>query len=98
MNSITDATVSIQTSAESVPTTPPWLGEVVLLVRHLSKQGVLNAINQQVRFARRRFGRYEVIDFVAVLAGLRRKLRTDAGDLLRTPATLGICLHGPVRA
>jgi hypothetical protein len=69
MNSITDATVSIQTSAESVPTTPPWLGEVALLVRHLSKQGVLNAINQQVRFARRRFGRYEVIDFVAVLLG-----------------------------
>src|SRR2546427_8738741 len=69
MNSITDATVSIQTSAESVPTTPPWLGEVALLVHHLSKQGVLNAITQRVRFARRRFGRYEVIDFVAVLFG-----------------------------
>ncbi len=32
-------------------------------------QGVLDAISSQVRFARRRFGRYEVIDFVAVLLG-----------------------------
>jgi len=30
---------------------------------------VLAAIEEQVRFARRRFGRYEVIDFVAVLFG-----------------------------
>ena len=69
MNNITNAAVSIQTSAESVPSKPPWLGEVALLVHHLSKQGILNAISQQVRFARRRFGRYEVIDFVAVLFG-----------------------------
>ncbi len=69
MNSIADTTVIIQTSPESVPATPPWLGEVALLIRHLDKQGVLEAISQQVRFARRRFGRYEVIDFVAVLLG-----------------------------
>src|SRR6266699_1851307 len=30
---------------------------------------LLAAIEEQVRFARRRFGRYEVIDFVAVLFG-----------------------------
>jgi hypothetical protein len=30
---------------------------------------VLTAIEEQVRFARRRFGRYEVIDFLAVLLG-----------------------------
>ncbi len=41
----------------------------MLLVQHLSRQGVLEAITEQVRFARRRFGRYEVIDFVAVLIG-----------------------------
>jgi hypothetical protein len=69
MNSITDATVNIQTSSESVLATPPWLGEVALLAHHLRKQGIFNAISQQVRFARRRFGRYEVIDFVAVLFG-----------------------------
>jgi len=32
-------------------------------------QGVLTAITERVRFARRRFGRYEVIDFLAVLFG-----------------------------
>jgi hypothetical protein len=69
MNSITDSTVTIQTSSQSQPSTPCWLGEVVLLVQHLRQQGVLSALSQQVRFARRRFGHYEVIDFVAVLFG-----------------------------
>ena len=69
MNSITDSVVTIQTSSQSLPSTPCWLGEVVLLVHHLRKQGVLSAIAQQVQFARRRFGHYEVIDFVAVLFG-----------------------------
>jgi hypothetical protein len=39
------------------------------MVGHQRKQGVLEAITQRVRFARRRFGCYEVIDFVAVLFG-----------------------------
>lgn len=69
MNSIADSTVCIQTSSESVPSTPRWLGEVVLIAAHLRKQKVLDAISQRVRFARRRFGRYDVIDFVAVLFG-----------------------------
>jgi hypothetical protein len=41
----------------------------VLLTAHLRKHGVLSKICEQVRFARRRFGRYEVIDFLAVLFG-----------------------------
>jgi hypothetical protein len=41
----------------------------VLLVEQLCKQGVLAAIDERVRFARRRFGHYEVIDFLAVLFG-----------------------------
>ena len=69
MNSITDVAISIQTSPESVFSTPCWLGEVVLIVQHLRKLGVLDAITSQVRFARRRFGHYEVIDFLAVLFG-----------------------------
>src|SRR5712692_1701320 len=43
--------------------------EIMLMAHHLQRQGVLAAIEEQVRFARRRFGRYEVIDFVAVLFG-----------------------------
>src|SRR6266480_678845 len=69
MTSIADSSVSIQTSSESVPSPPCWLGEVVLLVEYLCKQGVLAAIDERVRFARRRFGHYEVIDFLAVLFG-----------------------------
>ncbi len=59
MNSIADGSVMIQTSSQSVPSTPGWMGEVVLLTRYLKQQGVLEAISEQVRFARRRFGRYE---------------------------------------
>jgi len=69
MTSIAYSPVSIQTSSQSVPSPPCWLGEVALIVEHLRKLGVLAAISEQVRFARRRFGLYETIDFVAVLFG-----------------------------
>jgi len=69
MTSIADGSVNIQTSAGSVPAPPSWFGEVVLLTTHLRKHGVLTKINEQVRFARRRFGCYDVIDFLAVLFG-----------------------------
>lgn len=59
MTSIVDSSVIIQTSAECVPSPPSWFGEVVLLIGYLRKHGVLSKISEQVRFARRRFGRYE---------------------------------------
>ncbi len=64
-----DGSALIQTSAESASSTPSWFEEVVLLTAHLQKHGVLTKITEQVRFARRRFGRYDVIDFLAVLFG-----------------------------
>jgi hypothetical protein len=69
MSSHADSTVTIQTSAESVLLPPSWLGEVVLIAAHLRKHDVLTKIAERVRFARRRFGHYEVIDFLAVLFG-----------------------------
>jgi hypothetical protein len=69
MTTIAYSSVNIQTSAQSVPSIPAWFGEITLMAHHLQRQGVLGAIEEQVRFARRRFGRYEVIDFVAVLFG-----------------------------
>jgi hypothetical protein len=69
MISIADGSICIQTSSETVPTTPSWCGEVVLLTAHLRKHGVLSKSNEQVRFARRRFGHYDVIDFLVVLFG-----------------------------
>jgi hypothetical protein len=69
MTGIAYSSVSIQVSSQSAPSPPPWFGEAALIVHHLRKQGVLAAISERVRFARRRFGRYEVMDCVAVLLG-----------------------------
>src|SRR6059058_1711298 len=69
MTSIAYSPVNIQASPHSVPSVPDWFREVTLLAHHLQRHGVLTAIEEQVRFARRRFGRYEVIDFLAVLFG-----------------------------
>jgi len=69
MTSIADGSVNIQATSESNPSTPSWFGEVVLLSRYLRKHHVLTKISERVHFARRRFGRYEVLDFLAVLFG-----------------------------
>src|SRR5438132_5792638 len=69
MTSISYSPVTIQASSQSMPSTPCWFGEATLIVHYLRRQGVLDAIAEEVRFARRRFGCYEVIDFVAVLFG-----------------------------
>jgi hypothetical protein len=54
MTSIADSSGSHQISSQSVPSPPCWLGEVTLIVHHLRRQGVLDAICERVRFARRR--------------------------------------------
>src|SRR6266704_6152464 len=69
MTTIAYSPVNIQTSTQSVPSIPDWFGEVTLIVSHLHHQGVFADLAEQVRLARRRFGRYEVIDFLAVLFG-----------------------------
>jgi len=69
MTTIAYSPVNIQTSAQPVPSLPAWFGESTLMTHHLQRQGVLAAIEEQIHFARRRFGRYEMIDFLAVLFG-----------------------------
>ena len=69
MTSIADGSVKIQTTSESRPSLPSWFGEGVVIVSYLRKRGILTKISEEVRFARRRFGHYEVIDFLAVLFG-----------------------------
>ncbi len=66
---MTHSTVTIQIAPESVPSTPPWLGEVAAFAQVLVSTGILNSIQQRVRFARARFGQYDTIDFVIVLIG-----------------------------
>ena len=48
MSSITDFSVTIQTSSESVPSTPCWLGEVSLITHYLRHQGVFALIEERV--------------------------------------------------
>ena len=68
MTSIADGSVNIQTTSESRPSLPSWFGEVVLLIGYLRKHALLSKTSEQVRFARRRFGRYEVVDFLGVFS------------------------------
>ncbi len=64
--------------------------EVVVISGYLRKHGILSKINEQVRFARKRFGRYEVIDFLMVLFGYavsgERTLDMRCSGLLRSPS------------
>jgi hypothetical protein len=63
------SSVNIQIIPESRPATPCWIGEATAFAQVLTHEGILQTIQEQVRFARARFGRYDVIDFVAVLIG-----------------------------
>jgi hypothetical protein len=94
MTSIADGSVIIQTSAESAPSTPSWFGEVVLMAKYLQKHDVLAKISEQVRFARRRFGHYEVIDFLAVQIALCHQRRAHPGGVLRAAPALCGSVHG----
>jgi hypothetical protein len=69
MNTDEPFSVSIQTEAAPIPSVPAWFGEVALVAHTLTRQGVLSKICDEVRFARKRFGTFEVIDFVVVLMG-----------------------------
>src|SRR6266699_5765524 len=65
----TPPTVTIQITPESKPAIPPWMGEVAAFAHVLTHTGMLKTIQEQVRFARARFGAYDLIDFAAVLIG-----------------------------
>jgi hypothetical protein len=69
MISIADTSVTIQATSESNLSTPAWCGEIVMVRSYLRKHGMLNTINEQGRFARKRCGRSEVIAFLAGLFG-----------------------------
>ncbi len=66
---MTHPSVTIQMTPQSAPSTPSWMGEVAAVAQVLSHVGILKAIQERVRFARARFGLYDVIDFVVVLIG-----------------------------
>lgn len=63
------SSVRIQTEASPITTVPAWFGEVALIAHTLTRLGLLSEISEHVRFARKRFGTFEVIDFVVMLIG-----------------------------
>lgn len=66
---MTHSEVPIQIPPPSLPSTPCWMAEVAVFAQVLSHTGILQSIQEQVRFARARFGQYDLIDFVVVLLG-----------------------------
>lgn len=66
---MTLSSVTIQIAPEAKPSTPSWMGEVAVFAQVLIHTGWLQTIQDQVRFARARFGAYDLIDVVVVLIG-----------------------------
>ena len=66
---MTQPSVHVQISPETVPSTPSWLGEIAVVAHLFTKFGLVQALKEQVQLTRGRFGKYEVIDFVLVLLG-----------------------------
>jgi hypothetical protein len=64
---MTDPVVQIQVDPTDLPSTPSWLGEVAVIAHALQRHGILTAIQERVQFVRARMGKYELIDFVAML-------------------------------
>ncbi len=59
--------LTIQITSEAQPSTPSWMAEVAAFAQVLTHTGMLKTIAEQVRFARARFGQYDLIDFAVVL-------------------------------
>ena len=61
------SSVQFQVDPASVPSLASWMEEVAAVAHILTQTGIISAIEEQVQFARARFGRYDTIDFVIVL-------------------------------
>jgi hypothetical protein len=62
---------------------------VVIMVQHLATKGLLEAFAQQVRLVRGHFGRYEPIDFLALLLGYAISGERTLADFFERLALFG---------
>ena len=69
MSTDNPSSVNIQANALPIASVPAWFGEVALIAHTMTRLGLLSDISEHVRFTRKRFGRFEVIDFVVMLIG-----------------------------
>ena len=95
---MTQSSVHLHLSPESVPSLPCWFAEVVLISQVLKTLGLLNLIQTKVRFARARFGEYEVTDFLAVLIGYALSGERTLQAFYARLTPLCDVLHDAVRA
>ena len=86
----------IQTSEEPRPAVPPWFAEVVIIVQCLATKGILSAFARQMRLIRGRFGRYEPIDFLALLLGYAISGERTLEAFFVQVAPLRLNVHGPL--
>jgi hypothetical protein len=61
--------VDIHTTPTPQPSIPPWFTEIVLIASYLRGHGRLEAFAAQAGLVRARFGRCQVLDFLALLFG-----------------------------
>ena len=66
---IPNSCIGVHTSPVERPSVPAWFAEVAMIIQHLATNGLLDAFAHQIRLVRGRFGRYEPIDFLALLLG-----------------------------
>ena len=81
--------IEVQTSPVDRPSVPEWFAEVVIMARHLATKGLLDAFAHQVRLVRGHFGRYEPIDFLALLVGYAISGERTLADFFERLAPFG---------
>jgi hypothetical protein len=81
--------IEVQTSPDERPSVPAWFAEVVILSQHLATKGILEAFTHQVRLVRGRFGRYETLDFLALLIGYAVSGERTLADFFQRLAPFG---------
>jgi hypothetical protein len=69
LHMIPNQCIEVQTFPNERLSVPAWFAEVVMVAQHLATTELLDALAHQVRLVRGHFGRYEPIDFLALLLG-----------------------------
>ncbi len=95
---IPDSCFEVHTSPCDRPSVPAWFAEVVIIARHLVRKEVLDVFAHQVRLIQGRFGKYEPIDFLALLLGYAisgERTLSEFFDSLAPFQTAFMALFGP---
>src|SRR5579863_1501121 len=93
---IPDSCIEVHTTPLDRPSVPAWFAEVVILARHLTTTGLLEAFADQVRLRRGRFGTYEAIDFLALLVGYAISGERALADFFECVEHARGSIHGTV--